>query len=273
MANDISLSAAVRDNLLALRRTEDLISRTQGRLATGLRVASPVDNARAFFESKAIKDHGRDMDEKKEGIDQAISSVTTALETIEAIEALVGQLKGLTISAKTASGNELTILTNQFNEIRTQIDNLAGDANYQGLNLINGTGSTLEVSFSTDTASLLAIDSTDLRVASTGLDISSAANFSLASNISAALTEIESGIATLRGRAEELGSNIALLQTRLDFTESYVNVLEAGGDKLTLANITEEGANLVALQTRQQLGISALAFAGRSEQSVLQLFN
>ena len=77
----------------------------------------------------------------------------------------------------------------------------------------------------------------------------------------------------MRGRAEELGSNIALLQTRLDFTASYVNVLEAGGDKLTLANITEEGANLVALQTRQQLGISALAFAGRSEQSVLQLFN
>ncbi|MCZ6453864.1 MAG: hypothetical protein O6909_06440 [Alphaproteobacteria bacterium] len=48
--------------------------------------------------------------------------------------------------------------------------------------------------------------------------------------------------------------------------------MQAGADKLVLANITEEGANLVALQTRQQLGISALSFAGNSEQSILSLF-
>ena len=48
--------------------------------------------------------------------------------------------------------------------------------------------------------------------------------------------------------------------------------LQGGGDKLVLADITEEGANLVALQTRQQLGISALSFAGNSEQSILSLF-
>ena len=63
-----------------------------------------------------------------------------------------------------------------------------------------------------------------------------------------------------------------MLQTRLDFTESYTGVLDEGAGKLTLADITEEGANLVALQTRQQLGISALSFAGQSEQSVLSLF-
>ena len=62
------------------------------------------------------------------------------------------------------------------------------------------------------------------------------------------------------------------MQTRLDFTAKYVNVLDDGSGKLTLADITEEGANLVALQTRQQLGINALAFAGQSEQSILALF-
>ena len=63
-----------------------------------------------------------------------------------------------------------------------------------------------------------------------------------------------------------------MLQTRLDFTDNYVNVLEGGAGKLTLADITEEGANLVALQTRQQLGINALSFAGQSEQNILALF-
>ena len=155
MANEISLSAAVRENLLALANTEKLISLTQNRLSTGLRVASVIDDARVFFEAKAISDHAKDMDERKESVDQAISSVTTALEATEAIDTLVRQLKGLLISAKTASGNELTSLEAQFNEVRTQIDNLAGDATYQGLNLIEGTGQTLEVFFSNDSTSVL----------------------------------------------------------------------------------------------------------------------
>ena len=147
----------------------------------------------------------------------------------------------------------------------------AGDHTYV-VTAFNGTGETLEVSFSTDTSSVLNIDSVDVRVATTGLALTSAANFSLSSVIAASLAEIKSATETLRGEAQTLGSNIALLQTRIDFTETYVNVLEGGSDKLTLADITEEGANLVALQTRQQLGISALAFAGQAEQSVLQLF-
>ncbi len=94
----------------------------------------------------------------------------------------------------------------------------------------------------------------------------------MTSVIDAALDQIDADITTLRGNASTLGSNVALLQTRLDFTERYVNVLEEGAGKLTLADLNEEGANLVALQTRQQLGIQALAFAGQSEQSVLALF-
>ena len=94
MANDITLSAAVRENLLALANTETLIARTQNRLSTGLRVASAIDDARIFFEAKAISDHATDMEEKKEGIDQSVSSVTTALEAIEAVDAIVQQMKG-----------------------------------------------------------------------------------------------------------------------------------------------------------------------------------
>ena len=84
-----------------------------------------------------------------------------------------------------------------------------------------------------------------------------------------ALPIFDSALAYLRSNAQTIGSNVALLQTRLDFTEVYVNELEDGSAKLTLADINEEGANLLALQTRQQLGISALAFAGQAEQGIL----
>lgn len=275
---DIALSASVRAAVLNLRSTNDLIERTNNRLATGLRVASPIDDARVFFEAKALNDRANDLAEKKDGIDQGISSLSTALEAAESIDSLVRQAKGVAISAKTATGSELTSLVSQYNEILSQIDLLAGDASYQGLNLINGTGSTLEVSFSNLTASLLSVDSVDLTTDTAGLSLSSAASgtlagaWSLSSNIDARIDEIDAALTTLRGNSQTLGANVAILQTRLDFTEQYVDVLEQGGAKLTLADVTEEGANLVALQTRQQLGISSLAFAGQSEQQVLALF-
>ncbi len=69
-----------------------------------------------------------------------------------------------------------------------------------------------------------------------------------------------------------LGQNISLLQTRLEFTEEYADTLTEGAGKLSLADINQEGANLLALQTRGALGVQSLSFAAQSEQSVLQLF-
>jgi flagellin len=272
MSTDIALNAAIRSNLLALSNTQELVARTQNRLSTGLKVASPMDDARAYFQARSLSTLAGDMSEKKDGVDQAISSLSTALNGVEAIDKLVAQMKGIAISAKGATGNELTELVAQYNTLRTQINNLARDAAYQGLNLINGTGTTLAVSFSKSTASILNIASVDLRVTSLGLNVLVAANFSIAANVDSALKRIEAALQRLQGKAQALGSNIAVLQTRLDFTKRYVNTLEEGSGKFTLADINEEGANLVALQIRQQLGIQALAFAGQSEQAVLQLF-
>lgn len=272
---EITLSAAVRANLLNLASTQSLINQTQNRLATGLKIASPIDDAKLYFEAKGLSDRASDFRQLRDGIDQAVSQVKVALDAVDAIDSLVSQLKGLAISAKSATGSELTSITTQYNDLRAQIDLLASDAQYQGLNLVNDTAASLTVSFGTLTSSLLTIAAQDLN-ASSGLLITSAgtgaASFSVAGNIDSAIAELDAAITTLRGAASALGSNVGLLQTRLDFTKSYVNALEGGAVKLTLADINEEGANLVALQTRQQLGISALAFAGQSEQSVLSLF-
>ncbi len=88
----------------------------------------------------------------------------------------------------------------------------------------------------------------------------------------ALITNLDSSLTTLRSRAQTLGSNVALLQTRLDFTSNYVNTLTAGAGKLNLADLNEEGANMMALQTRQSLGIQALTFAGQAESAILGLF-
>ncbi len=277
-STDISLSAAVRESLLSLNNTERLISRTQSRLSTGLKVASPIDDARIFFEAKSLNDRAEDLDNKRESIDQGISSVSAALEAINAIDNIIKQMKGLAISAKSATGTEFTSLQSQYNELRGQIDNLANDATYQGLNLVNSTASSLLVSFSTLTSSSISIAGVDIQATALAVEqfsvaIDSDGTAGTAIDIDLAIAQLDTAVTSLRGNASTIGSNVSLLQTRLDFTEQYVNVHELGAAKLSLAEITEEGANLVALQTRQQLGISSLAFAGQAEQSVLSLFN
>ncbi|MFK7866729.1 MAG: hypothetical protein AB8B77_04740 [Alphaproteobacteria bacterium] len=86
-----------------------------------------------------------------------------------------------------------------------------------------------------------------------------------------AVIVLDKAINNLRAAATELGAAVAILQTRLDFTEDYVEDLSVGSDKLTLADLNEEGANLVALQTRQEIGLEALKVSGDQQRAILRL--
>lgn len=293
MADNITLGSAMRTNLLTLQKTASLVDRTNNRLSTGMRVSSAIDDAVNYFQAKGLTDRANDLNVRKENIDQAISSVKTAISGLEAVEKILVQMKGVALSAKSATAAERADLATQFNTLSAQLTNLSNDASFQGLNLVNTTANSLKIQFSEKTAATLTIQGVDTRfsalqtgatavtggttaatVIAAGLDGWSQA--SVASNSATSFDDVikamDSAIAGVRSNAKTLGSNVALLQTRLDFTKQYVNTMKEGADKLTLADLNEEGANLVSLQTRQQLGIQALSFAGQQEQGVLALF-
>ena len=263
MAGEIKLSSAIRANLLSLQATASLVARTQGRLSTGLKVASAIDDAVAFFQAKALSDRAGDLTSKKNGIDQGISSLTTALQAVESAEDVFAQMKGLALSAKSGSAADRMTLSSQFNNLAQQANNLINDSSYQGLNLVNSTANILKVSFSEKTGSTLSVDGANILVSNfvglsgaapsviatvlTGLSIGWSSVSNSISLFDAAIDVLDSAITTIRTNAATLGSNVSLLQTRLDFTTNYVNTLTGGSDKLTLADLNEEGTNLVAL--------------------------
>ncbi len=76
----------------------------------------------------------------------------------------------------------------------------------------------------------------------------------------------------IRTMSAELGSYYNIVLNRQDFTENLINVLQEGADKLTLADMNEESANMLALQTRQQLATNSLSLASQAAQSILRLF-
>jgi flagellin-like hook-associated protein FlgL len=247
MADSINLSSSTRTNLLALQNTTNLISRTQERLSTGLKVNSAIDDAIAFFQAQSLTSRAGDLSVLKDSIDQGISSVETAIAGIEAISDIVEQMKGLALGAKSeANSVNRSKAAVQFNDLRTQLDNLATDASYKGTNLIKSSPANLKVTFSEDGSSTLTISG--VASDSSGLAISAAGgNWSADANIDASLNFLDSALTTLRSTASTLGSNASVLTLRLDFTKNLINSLEEGAAKLVNADLNEESANLLIL--------------------------
>ena len=269
--SDIVLSAGVRSNLLQLQQTSDLITKTQTRLATGKRVNSALDNPINFFTAQGLSVRANDLNALLDAMSTGIDTIQAANNGITAITKLVQSAQALVSQAnQTADTNVRATLASQFNALLPQIDQLAGDAGFNGINLLSGNDLTITMNEDgTSTVVVTAFNDT----ANGDLAINTAANnWAAGTDISTASAELSTALTTLRSQAQALSSNLSTVQIREDFTKAMINTLNNGADSLTLADSNEEGANLLALQTRQQLSTTALSLAAQADQNVLRLF-
>jgi len=371
---DITLSAGVRQNLLSLQNTADLMAQTQNRLATGKKVNNALDNPISYFTSQSLGNRASDLNSLLDSISNAtqtlqaanngLTSLTKLVQSAQAIgqQALqsgsttakvTGSVAGLTAATvhgytatktltvtdgttlatytavagdtvddvltaingaggnyqayldstghfviQSTNGSSITIagdgsaadqltlglvagattgslnatrtsLATQFDDIRTQISQLASDAGYNGVNLLNG--DSLTVVFNETGTSTQSI--TGVKFDAAGLSVAAATHtFQTDTDVNAALTDLTAALGTLRSQAVAFGSSLSVVQTRQDFTKSMVNTLQTGADNLVLADTNLEGANMLALQPRQSLSTTALSLAAQASQSVLRLF-
>ena len=169
-------------------------------------------------------------------------------------------------AAETAPGVSASYVQ-QYNEILRQYDLLIDDSSYKGINLLRG--DELGVVFNEMRLSRLDILGQDIGSDKIGLLTT---DWTSAADASAALDEVRRAINTLRSVSGELGNNYSMVQNRQEFTEELINILTEGSDKLTLADMNEESANMLALQTRQQLAVNSLSLASQASQAILKLF-
>lgn len=273
MPSDITLSSSTRNSLMSLSNTQEMMSRTQNKLSSGPKVASAIDNATTYFQAKSLDTRAAEFTDKKDQIGQGISVIGAALNGTSTIDSVLKQMKGVVNSARTADAATKDTLKEQYNTLVKEIDKIAADSSYNGINLLNGGDSKLTVQFSDNENAKLTVQSKKLDTSKESLNLQQIDGFgSTTEELDAMSTKLDSAINTVRARSAELGGNSAMLQSRMDFTKNYINTLQEGSNRLTLANLNEEGANLTALQTRQQIGIQSLSFAGQQEQSILSLF-
>jgi len=277
--DDISLTAGMRTNLINLQDTVGLLDRTQTRLASGKKVNSALDNPLSYFAAQEHLNRASDLSDRKDAMGEAIQTVTAANSGVEGIKSLIQSAQGLATSALSANATDRATMAAQYDAILTQITNMAGDSGYNGVNLLSATGS-LEVKFNEDGSNSLNISGFD--ASATGLAISTSGTVGTGtgwadatdgtSNITASLTNLSDALTSLRTQSQNLASNLNVVNIRADFTTQMINTLTTGADNLTAADMNEEGANMLMLQTRQSLGTTALSLSAQAAQSVLRLF-
>lgn len=171
-------------------------------------------------------------------------------------------------------GNEVrSDLATQFNLLRDQLDKLADDSSFNGVNLLRGDN--LKINFNETGTSTLNIQSKDGKAINSynlGLTSLDAADLDSDTNIDGILQTVAEALNTIRSQSSAFGSNLSMVENRQDFSKAMKNTLQTGADNLVLADTNEEGANMLALQTRQQLSSVALSLASQADQAVLRLF-
>jgi flagellin-like hook-associated protein FlgL len=284
---DVTLTAALRANLLSLQGTQNLLNQTQLRLSTGLKVNSALDNPSSFFAASSLNNRASDLTNLLDGQAQAIQTIQAGNDGLTAITSYLQQAlaiaKGALATANANGGSNVNATTDNasYNTLTAagtgQIDQTATDSQYQGTSLIASAGvggASLTVQFNESNTSSLTVnasDNTSTGLSVAGLTLGAGANTD-AVTIQATITAINTAISTVRTNATALGNNLSVIQTRQDFTQNLVNTLKAGADQLTVADKNEEGAKLLSLQTTQSLGITSLSLASQANQSILRLF-
>jgi flagellin-like hook-associated protein FlgL len=274
---NIHLTSGMRNNLVSMQNTAKLMDTTQTRLSSGLKVNSALDDPINFFKAQEHRNRAADLESRKDAMSEAVQTVKAANNGIEGITDMLAQAKSLAQSAKSASASDAEQFGSQYDEVLSQLTTLAEDSGYKGINLLNGTSETLDVIFDAEGDNSITI--TGFAATSDGLSLTTASTSAwidgtstCTTNINAALGDIDDANEELRTQSKILSSKLNIITTRDEWATNMVNTLEEGADKLTLADMNKEGANMLMLQTRQQLGTTSLSIASQAAQAVLRLF-
>ena len=266
----VTLTSGMRQNLFSLQQTSKLMEMTQSRLATGKRVQTALDDPINFFAAENHQQRANDLAFRKDAMGEAIQTIKAANNGIEGVLDMIAAAKSTAQSAlSTTNTTDRAALAAQFDVLRGQIDDLASDSGYKGINFL--TNESLTVTFNADGTSDIGLSGFNGTSGGLGI-VASVGSWATDTDINDAITDLDTAKTTLRTEAKELSNNLSVITVRQDFTEKMINTLEDGVVNLTNADMNEEGANMLMLQTRQALGITSLSMASQAAQAVLRLF-
>jgi flagellin len=277
MVDSVSFFSSAQSSLLRnSTRIGAARDESASRLSTGRRVNQISDEPNDYLRAKALADRVADLGGVKGDIALGRSTLQASSVGLDSLEQFSRQLKGIASAAGSAqSDEERAAYVAQFNEVRSQIDNLVGDASFLGRNLLNPPPSEVTTTVGDGTNSTLTSTGTDVSVS--GLSIGNADSdyngFASLSDVDAAISAIDSAISTVRATQADYTTDIAVLGVRENFTDELSATLQSGVDQLVNADLNEEAARQLSAQVRSELSVTGQRILAQGDSLILSLFS
>lgn len=274
--NSVNTNVGAMVALQNLNKTNSNLQQVQNRINTGLKVASAKDDGAIYAIAQSMRADVRAFDAVGNSIDRAQSTVDVALAAGEAISDLLIEMKEKALAASDASldADSRTALNEDFTALRDQITTVVDNAEFNGVNLINGDTAQITALANADGSNTLDVAAEVMGLGTSGsvLTITGGTAVSTATDASNALTAIDTSINQLNSALARLGTGSRSLEIQNTFIGKIQDATEAGIGNLVDADLAKESSRLQALQVQQQLGIQALSIANSAPSALLGFF-
>jgi flagellin len=258
-----------------LTATASQLQETQNRVSTGLAIGSPQDNGAIWAIAQNERGTSSSLNAVVQSLQRSQSTVQVATSAGTSVSNLLNQLKSIALSASDSSldATSLSAYNTQFKSILGQITQVVSNSDFNGVNMIKASGTTL-YALATATGGQLTVNAQDLSLGGSGAlsGLLATASIGTTALASAMIVTLGSAITATNASLGQLGTGATALQNQLTFIQNLQDTLDTGVGNLVNANLGKESAQLTALQTKQQLGIQALSIANQSSSVLLSLF-
>lgn len=275
MYNSVNTNNGAMVALQNLNKTNMQLQTTQNRINTGLNIASAKDNGGIYAIAQRMRSEVSGYGVVQDSLNRGISTVDVTLAAGEAISDLLIEMKEKALAAGDTSLDSAsrTALNEDFKALRDQIATIVENAEFNGLNLIDGSATDGFIALANATGSkTITVGTENLSLSGSIVTLSSTASFGTASQASAIASQIATSLDLVNGALARLGTKSKALEIHQTFVTKLSDALESGIGNLVDADMAKESARLQSLQVKQQLGIQALSIANAAPQSVLGFF-
>ncbi len=271
----VNTNAAAQIALQNLNRVNSSLEQTQRRISTGLEVASAKDDGGIFAIAQRLRSEAAGLGVVQNSLARGVSTVDVALAAGESISDLLIEMKEKALAASDASLDTASrdALNEDFEALRDQIATVVDNAEFNGINLLNGSTNAFEALANQDGSSVLTVQDEDLSLSGAIITLTTASDIDTVTEATNAITTIETSLDNLNSALARLGTASKSLEIMQDFTTKILDETEVGIGSLVDADLAKESANLQAQQTQQQLATQALGIANQAPQAISLLFH
>jgi flagellin len=250
------------------------LQKTQNRISTGLKVASAKDDGAAYAIAQSQRSTVNSLDAVKESLSRNASVVDVAMTAGESVSDLLTQLKEKALAASDTSLDTVarSALKSDFISIRNQITKTLANAGFNGINLLDGSKSSISALANAEGTSRITVTAQNMSLGGSIVTLGASADFSSATSAANLLSTLDSSINNVSAALARLGTSSKALDTHQTFIGKLQDTITAGIGNLVDADLAKESAKLQSLQVRQQLAIQMLSISAQSQTWVLSLF-